>query len=84
MNIESKEEEYCLATQFSQAQNAIKAMNDKDTRDMCTKEELTNIATKAISFNNVHLIAYNLVMTQSKTAKDLYNELDYYVKKNMI
>ena len=78
------EEEYCLATQFSQAQNAVKAMGDECTRNLCTKEELAHIATRAMSFDNVHLVAYELSMTQSRVARDLYEELAYYVEKNMI
>jgi len=80
----SKEEQYCLEQQFKQAQVAVQALNDESICDMLTKEELAHMAVKSTTFDNVHLVAYELALTKKETAKDLYNELQYYIDKGLI
>lgn len=81
---ELTEEEYCLAQQFKQAQTAKQVADDEATQLLLTKEELAHIAVSSMSFDNIHLVAYELSISKLRCARSLYDELQYYVDKSMI
>ena len=81
---EIEEEEYELLEQHKLAQNALHVIEDTNMRDMLTSEELAYIATNSTSFENAHLVAYNLAMTELTVARALYEELKYYADSGRI
>jgi len=81
---EIEEEEYELLAQHRLAQNIVTGIGTLGVKDMLTSEELVYIATNSISFENAHLVAHSLVMTELTVARALYEELKYYADNGRI
>ena len=81
---EIEEEEYELLAQHKLAQNVVTGIGTLGVKDILTSEELAYIATNSTSFENAHLVAHNLAMTELTVARALYEELKYYADNGRI
>jgi hypothetical protein len=76
----NEEEQYCLEKSFNDSRRVLSAMKDKDTLFMFTDTELAHVASNAVTENTVKTVAYLLAMSKKDIAKELYDELSYYLR----
>lgn len=72
---------YLLGQQQQKAQAALQLIDDTDFTEVCTSEEIGLAAAKLIKFENCNVVAHTLFMSNTETAKALYNELAYYMER---
>jgi hypothetical protein len=77
----SNEEEYCLAKSFEESRRVLSAMRDESTLFMFTDTELAHVAANAITDRTVKTVAYLLAMDNKDVARELCDELTYYMRR---
>ena len=82
LHLEEDEEAYEIQASLTTSQNFLDLSRSNDV--ILTKEEVAEVASNIISFENSELVAYNLSMQKVDAARALYEELKYWVDAGRI